>query len=57
VCIHTGRMTTVSAALIALTRERVTWRHAEGRPCTAAFSDASALLARERSAAADDEAP
>lgn len=57
VCIHEGRMTTVSAALLALTPERMTWRHAEGRPCEAAFSDASTLLLRERSGPANAEAP
>jgi len=37
VCIHAGRMPTVSASLIALSRERVLYRHAEGRPCEHAF--------------------
>ena len=39
VCLHEGRMQTVSAALIALSRERVRYRHAEGRPCTQPFAD------------------
>jgi hypothetical protein len=39
VCIHAGRMPTVSASLIALSRERVLYRHAEGRPCEHAFVD------------------
>ena len=39
VCLHEGRMQTVSAALIALSRERVHYRHAEGRPCTQPFVD------------------
>ena len=39
VCLHEGRMQTVSAALIALSRERVRYRHAEGRPCTQPFVD------------------
>ena len=52
VCLHEGRMRTVSAALIALARERVTYRHAEGRPCTEPFVDVSRLLAP-----GDDEAP
>ena len=39
VCLHEGRMQTVSSALIALTRGRVVYRHAEGRPCTQPFAD------------------
>jgi uncharacterized protein with NRDE domain len=39
VCIHAGRMPTVSASLVALSRERVLYRHAEGRPCEHAFVD------------------
>ena len=39
VCLHEGRMQTVSAALIALGRDRVVYRHAEGRPCTQPFAD------------------
>lgn len=39
VCLHDGRMQTVSAALIALARDRVLYRHAEGRPCTQPFAD------------------
>jgi hypothetical protein len=50
-------MTTVSAALLALTRERVTWRHAEGRPCEAPFADVSVLLSPGSSSAANAEAP
>ena len=50
VCLHEGRMQTVSAALIALTRERVVYRHAEGRPCTQPFVDVA-------SATASTEAP
>ena len=50
VCLHEGRMQTVSAALIALTRDRVVYRHAEGRPCTQPFADV-------RLAAASTEAP
>jgi uncharacterized protein with NRDE domain len=39
VCLHEGRMQTVSAALIALARDRAVYRHAEGRPCTQPFVD------------------
>ena len=39
VCLHDGRIQTVSAALIALGRDRVVYRHAEGRPCTQPFVD------------------
>ena len=42
VCLHEGRMPTVSAALIALTRAGVVYRHAEGRPCTQPFVDVRA---------------
>ena len=44
VCIHAGRMQTVSASLLLLGRERTLYRHAEGRPCERPFVDASALL-------------
>jgi hypothetical protein len=44
VCLHEGRMQTVSAALIALSRDRVLYRHVEGRPCTQPFIDFSHLL-------------
>jgi len=54
VCLHEGRMQTVSAALIALTHERAIYRHAEGRPCTQPFVDVSSLLRAGRS---NDEAP
>jgi hypothetical protein len=39
VCLHDGRMQTVSAALIALAHDRVRYLHAEGRPCTQPFVD------------------
>jgi uncharacterized protein with NRDE domain len=54
VCLHEGRMPTVSAALIALTRSRTIYRHAEGRPCTQPFVDVSPLL---RAGGTNDEAP
>ena len=54
VCLHEGRMPTVSAALIALTRGRAIYRHAEGRPCTQPFVDVSSLLRADRKS---DEAP
>ena len=39
VCLHEGRMQTVSAALIALVRGSAVYRHAEGRPCTQPYVD------------------
>jgi uncharacterized protein with NRDE domain len=39
VCLHDGRMQTVSAVLIALAHDRVRYLHAEGRPCTQPFVD------------------
>jgi hypothetical protein len=54
VCLHEGRMQTVSAALLALTHARAIYRHAEGRPCTQPFADVSDRLA---GGATDDEAP
>ena len=44
VCIHAGRMATVSASLLLLGRGRTLYRHAEGRPCERPFVDVSALL-------------
>jgi len=44
VCIHGGRMPTVSASLVLLSRERVLYRHANGRPCEHAFADQGSLL-------------
>ena len=54
VCLHDGRMQTVSAALLALSSTRAIYRHAEGRPCTQPFADVSAWLARGPK---NDEAP
>ena len=45
VCIHSGRMPTVSASLVFLARERTIYRHTDGRPCTTPFVDVSTLLA------------
>ena len=39
VCLHEGRMQTVSAALVLIAPDRVRYRHAEGRPCTQPFVD------------------
>ena len=44
VCIHAGRMPTVSASLVWLTADRARYLHAEGRPCVAPWNDHSALL-------------
>ena len=48
VCLHDGRMSTVSAALVWLARDEARYLHAEGRPCVTAFTDYSALLTAGR---------
>jgi len=45
VCIHGGRMPTVSAARLVLTANAIRYEHAEGRPCTTPFLDYSHLFA------------
>ncbi len=45
VCVHEGRMPTVSSALLWLAPEEAGYAHAEGRPCTAAYADCTHLLA------------
>jgi hypothetical protein len=44
VCIHDGRMVTVSSSLVCLTRAEARYRHLEGRPCERHASDHSDLL-------------
>jgi uncharacterized protein with NRDE domain len=44
VCIHEGRMPTVSFSLVFLSRSRVEYRHGEGRPCEHAPVDVTSLL-------------
>jgi hypothetical protein len=44
VCIHEGRMVTVSSALVHLTPRTARYLHAEGRPCESVFEDRSFLL-------------
>jgi len=45
VCIHGDRYGTVSASSVLVAASgRVTYRHAQGRPCTTPFEDVSALL-------------
>ena len=44
VCLHEGRMVTVSSTLVRLGARGVAYRHAEGRPCVTAHVDRSALL-------------
>ena len=46
VCIHAGRMRTVSSALVWLAPGEAAYSHAEGPPCTASFVDYTSLLAR-----------
>jgi len=48
VCLHDGRMATVSAALVWLADREARYLHAEGRPCETPFKDYSALLADVR---------
>jgi hypothetical protein len=44
VCLHQGRMVTVSSTLVGLEAQRAWYRHAEGRPCEVDHADHSALL-------------
>lgn len=44
VCLHSGRMVTVSSSSVWLAAGEVRYRHAEGRPCEHAFRDVSHLL-------------
>jgi uncharacterized protein with NRDE domain len=45
VCLHAGRMVTVSSALVSFDGDRVSYRHVEGRPCTGWPRDYGHLLA------------
>lgn len=44
VCIHEGRMVTVSSSLVHVSQRSVRYLHCEGRPCENRFEDRSALL-------------
>ena len=44
VCLHEGRMVTVSSTLVRLGASGTAYRHAEGRPCVTAYVDHTALL-------------
>jgi len=44
VCLHQGRMVTVSSSLVWLDEKGARYLHAEGRPCEHAFEDQSRLL-------------
>jgi hypothetical protein len=44
VCLHTGRMVTVSSSSVWLAAGEARYRHAEGRPCEQPFEDHSRLL-------------
>jgi hypothetical protein len=46
VCIHEGRMVTVSSSIVALETGKSTYLHADGHPCEHAYQDMSALLTR-----------
>ena len=45
VCIHAGRMVTVSSSIVVLGPSEGRYLHAEGRPCERPFEDLSRLLA------------
>jgi hypothetical protein len=45
VCLHQGRMVTVSSSLVWLAEGQARYLHAEGRPCETPFGDHSQLLA------------
>lgn len=45
VCLHAGRMVTVSASSVWLAAGEARYRHAEGRPCEHPMADRSALVA------------
>jgi len=51
VCVHDGRMPTVSAARLVFAPGTLCYEHAEGRPCTAPFLDYSHLFADDASEA------
>jgi hypothetical protein len=44
VCLHDGRMVTVSSALVWLAPGETGYRHADGRPCVTPFKDYTSLL-------------
>jgi uncharacterized protein with NRDE domain len=44
VCLHQGRMVTVSSSLVRLDQHGARYLHAEGRPCEHAFQDQGRLL-------------
>lgn len=52
VCLHEGRMVTVSASSVWLAAGEARYRHAEGRPCEHPLADHSHLLLGRDSAAA-----
>jgi len=45
VCLHDGRMVTVSSSMVWLAPGEIRYRHAEGRPCEHPFEDQRAVLA------------
>jgi hypothetical protein len=45
VCLHSGRMVTVSSSLVWLSPGEARYAHAEGRPCTFPYLDVTRLLA------------
>jgi hypothetical protein len=44
VCLHRGRMVTVSSSLVRLSAEGARYLHAEGPPCENSYADYTALL-------------
>lgn len=55
VCIHEGRMVTVSSTLVHFARGGVRYLHAEGRPCEHPFVDRTDLAVQERPARATSD--
>ena len=47
VCLHEGRVVTVSSTIVALSGGSPRYLHAEGRPCERPFADLTHLLAQE----------
>lgn len=44
ICLHDGRAPTVSAAMLWLSPDEISYRHAQGRPCETPFADWTHLL-------------
>jgi uncharacterized protein with NRDE domain len=44
ICLHEGRMVTVSSSIVWMASGEMRYRHAEGRPCVVPYADHHALL-------------